>query len=239
MFSTGVPVSAMRLSASSALTARVCLASGFLIACASSTTASRQRVSADPVEPQQGGVAGHDEIGPRQLLGRGRLQPLGRREGGMGDENLQRRRETLGLRRPVGEQRGRRDDQARPSLAVVARRASAAAPAPGWSCRAPCRRRGRRRGRGAPGSRASAGRRPGRAAGSPSEPSPGWRGRRASRARGRRRAPRRAMRPAFDVPPGGVGRLRRLARADVGAGQEPHRLAEGDALLRASRSISA
>ena len=38
-FSTGVPVSAMRARASSCLAARVCLAPGFLIACASSRTA--------------------------------------------------------------------------------------------------------------------------------------------------------------------------------------------------------
>ena len=40
-FSTGVPVSAMRDVAFSAFTARVCLALGFLIACASSRIAWR------------------------------------------------------------------------------------------------------------------------------------------------------------------------------------------------------
>ena len=41
-FSTGVPVRAMRASARSCLTALVCLAAGFLMAWASSSTASRQ-----------------------------------------------------------------------------------------------------------------------------------------------------------------------------------------------------
>ena len=45
-FSIGVPVSAMRASALSCLTALVCLAAGFLMACASSSTTSRQAVAA-------------------------------------------------------------------------------------------------------------------------------------------------------------------------------------------------
>ncbi len=44
-FSTGVPVSAMRACASSCLAARVCRAPGFLIACASSSMASRHGIS--------------------------------------------------------------------------------------------------------------------------------------------------------------------------------------------------
>ena len=43
-FSIGVPVSAMRASAFSCLTDLVCLAAGFLMACASSRTASRHDV---------------------------------------------------------------------------------------------------------------------------------------------------------------------------------------------------
>ena len=42
-FSTGVPVSASFQPAGIALTARVCFAAGFLIACASSSTTLRQR----------------------------------------------------------------------------------------------------------------------------------------------------------------------------------------------------
>ena len=45
-FSMGVPVRAMRVSALSALTAFVCLAAGFLMACASSRMTSRQGVEA-------------------------------------------------------------------------------------------------------------------------------------------------------------------------------------------------
>ena len=45
-FSTGVPVRAMRARAFSALAALVCLALGFLIACASSTITRLQSVSA-------------------------------------------------------------------------------------------------------------------------------------------------------------------------------------------------
>ena len=37
----------------------------------------------------------------------------------MGDEHVERRRETLGLGRPIGEQRSRSDDQARPPLAAA------------------------------------------------------------------------------------------------------------------------
>ena len=50
-FSIGVPVSAMRARASSFLTARVCLASGFLIACASS------RIDQVPARARQPGHA--------------------------------------------------------------------------------------------------------------------------------------------------------------------------------------
>ena len=45
-FSTGVPVSANRACAFSFLAVRVCLASGFLMACASSSTTRRQAASA-------------------------------------------------------------------------------------------------------------------------------------------------------------------------------------------------
>ena len=43
-FSMGVPVRAMRVSARSCLTVLVCLAAGFLMACASSSTTSRHGV---------------------------------------------------------------------------------------------------------------------------------------------------------------------------------------------------
>ncbi len=183
---------------------------------------------ADPVEPQQRAVARHHEIGPGEFFRRGRPQPFGRGESGMGDEHVERRRETLGLGRPICEQRRRRDDQARPPLAAAARRASASGPAPGWSCRAPCRRQGRRRGRAARESRASAGRRPGRAAASPSAPRPDERPR-ASRGCGRRRARRRARglrshaptRPPPPAPPRSRRRRRPPGAASPGRTKRP------------------
>src|SRR5450631_1230413 len=68
-FSTGVPVSAKREPAFSILALRVCLALGFLMACASSKTASRQDVSVSQGIPQKGPLAGityaHVPGGPR------------------------------------------------------------------------------------------------------------------------------------------------------------------------------
>ena len=89
----------------------------------------------------------------------------------MRDERREARREALDLRRPVGEQRGRRDQEAGRATLSPARcslAAPAAAPAPGSSCRGPCRRRGRRPGRGWRADAASARRPAGRAAASPS-----------------------------------------------------------------------
>jgi hypothetical protein len=74
---------------------------------------------AEPIEPEQRGVAGHDEIDTSEVLGRSRFQPLGRRERGMGDEHVERRGEALGLGRPVGDERRRRDNEARPALAAA------------------------------------------------------------------------------------------------------------------------
>ena len=116
-----------------------------------------------------------------------------------------------------------------------ARRASpAAAPAPASSCPGPCRRRGRRRGRGWTADAASARRPADRDAASPSarrrDPvAPSWAGiaqaRRASSpatAR-RRRVTSRAPRPRLMSP----GRVR--------AGEQAHRFAEGEAVLRRGR----
>ncbi len=61
-FSTGVPVSAMRARADSALAARVCRAAGFLIACASSKIASRQAIGTEHRDAQQAAVAGDHEV---------------------------------------------------------------------------------------------------------------------------------------------------------------------------------
>jgi hypothetical protein len=60
-FSTGVPVSAMRARASSCLTALVCLAPGFLIACASSRRRGRHGM-APARGARQRAVAGDDQI---------------------------------------------------------------------------------------------------------------------------------------------------------------------------------
>ena len=67
LFSTGVPVSAIRACAFSALAARVCLAAGFLIACASSRIAQRQRDLRQSRHPQQRAVAGDRQIEPGRL----------------------------------------------------------------------------------------------------------------------------------------------------------------------------
>ena len=118
-FSIGVPVSAMRASARSCLTARVCLAAGILdglrlVEHRPAATAS----AASQGDAGQKAVARDDEIG----VARGRpRRPLfsfsaGMRRG-MDDERLQARREARDLRRPVGEQRGRRHQQRRLALA--------------------------------------------------------------------------------------------------------------------------
>ena len=61
-FSTGVPVSANLACALSFLAARVCLASGFLMACASSSTTSRHGVFGNPRHAEQRAVAGDHQI---------------------------------------------------------------------------------------------------------------------------------------------------------------------------------
>ena len=70
----------------------------------------------EPGHARQGPVAGDDEIGTGEVLRGIRLQLLGRHGRGVGDKRLQARREPCDLRGPVGEQRGRRDEQARPRL---------------------------------------------------------------------------------------------------------------------------
>ena len=66
-FSTGVPVSAMRACAFSALAALVCLAFGFLIACASSRMTSRQDDLGEHRQAQQRAVAGDRQVQLRRL----------------------------------------------------------------------------------------------------------------------------------------------------------------------------
>ena len=68
-FSIGVPVSAMRASARSCLTVLVCLAPGFLIACASSSIASRHARRRQPRHAGEKAVAGDDEIDIGQVGG--------------------------------------------------------------------------------------------------------------------------------------------------------------------------
>ena len=73
-FSTGVPVSAMRAVAFSALAARVCLASGFLIACASSRIDEAPRGLGQRRDAQQRAVAGDRQIDVRGLRRRERAR---------------------------------------------------------------------------------------------------------------------------------------------------------------------
>ena len=90
---------------------------------------------------------------------------------GMHDHGLQAGGEFFDLRRPVAQQRRRRHQQARSGAARLA--PPAAATGPGWSCPAPCRRPGRRRGRDWTAGASTACRCAGRAATCPSAPGPG------------------------------------------------------------------
>ena len=119
-FSTGVPVSAMRAGAFSALTARVCLAPGFLIACASSRMTKRHVGLRQRRHAQQRAVAGDHQV---ELRRRRRREPPDLLRGhrrGMHDQRVQLGREVLDLRRPVRQQRRRRHQQARPSPRALA-----------------------------------------------------------------------------------------------------------------------
>ena len=96
---------------------------------------------------QQRAIAGDGEIELAACAGANCFDLLGGHRRGMDDHGVQVGRESFDLRSPVGQQRGRRHQQAWRRTAPGAF-APAAAPAPGWSCRGPCRRPGRRRGRG-------------------------------------------------------------------------------------------
>ena len=126
----------------------VCLALGFLMTCASSSTTRRQSRLADPVKAQQRRIARHDEIGRRRAARRSSRAirpPAGRRDGRSVFSAPAR---TAPL---PSAQLASSDAGATRRLGVFcaapssAGRASAAAPGPEWSCRGPCRRRGRRR----------------------------------------------------------------------------------------------
>ncbi len=78
-FSIGVPVRAMRASALSCLTALVCLAPGFLIACASSSMTSRHGASPSHGARSQRAVAGDDEIDAGEVVGGRRTSSFSRR----------------------------------------------------------------------------------------------------------------------------------------------------------------
>ena len=67
----------------------------------------------ESVDPQQRAVARHDKIGGRKALRSSRFQFGGGSEGGMRHHDPQARGEARRFRRPVGEQRRRGDEEAR------------------------------------------------------------------------------------------------------------------------------
>ncbi len=222
----------MRACAFSALTACVCRAPGFLIAWASSRIASDHSRAPERLDARQRPVGRDDQIGAAEI-GAGHLGQLARGHGGgMGHERRQRRREALDLGLPVGEERRRRDEKMRRAAAAArAACAGAADPAPGWSCRAPCRRPGRRRAaatrrrpatprrlsdRAASVPRRSA---PGSAAASPSGP------RSRSSVRASQAPASTRDQPSRDGERGGI-----VVRPG-GAGQQPHALEERQSAL--------
>ena len=104
-----MPLSATRKSARSRYAARATWLSGFLIACASSSTTVSHSLAAETagVEAQQG-------VGRERDVGR----LVERAARAVVDGDLQRRAEALNLRLPVGEHaRGRDDERARPPCA--------------------------------------------------------------------------------------------------------------------------
>ena len=140
---------------------------------------------------------------------------------------VERRREALDLRLPVGEQRCRRHEKMRrlaaPRAPLVQQEE---APAPGWSCRAPCRRPGRRRAAATRRTRATPRQFSDRAAACREDPRRG-RPRRARPARAdlrafarARRQPRRATSPR--AQPSTVG----IVVGPRGAGEQSHALEE-------------
>ena len=238
-FSMGVPVSAMRASARSCLTGLVCLAPGFLMACASSSTTSRHGVLRQPGRPRQEAVAGDDQIDVRQIA-RAHRSSASRPvcADGWSDDRLQARCESLDLRGPVGEQRGRappagsacgrssalllQHQQQRQDLDGLAEPhvvgETGAEPQAGQQIEPFARR---------PADRAAAC--PGATAGiDPREPS-------------RMRASRARSPPAMVRPRSGSSRRSAsavLSSAMRGAGQQPHGLAEGQAIGGGARSIA-
>ena len=70
-------------------------------------------MACEPRDAQERAVARDHEVHRRELVGRERLQLVGRHRRRMGDDGREARREPLDLRGPVGEQRGRGHEQAR------------------------------------------------------------------------------------------------------------------------------